>query len=96
MEGRGDAEDKLRGCTSQSPLPHPNPLDRISFHSRLGGTLSQGRGFLGSLERFDLYKESVGPLVVAWGSLSDVCFMWEVIDSAPDRKPVFFVLRRRG
>lgn len=64
--------------------PCLTPTLWIGYHSTAAlGTLSQGPGFLGSLERFDLYKESVGPLAIAWGSLSDVCFMWEVIDSLP-------------
>lgn len=64
----------------------------IGYHSTAAWrTLSQGPGFLGSLEQFDLYKENVGPLDIALGFLSDVCFMWEVIDSLADQKLVFFV-----
>lgn len=44
-----DCRGQIMGCTSQSPLPHPSPLDQISFHSRSWGTLSQGPGILGSL-----------------------------------------------
>lgn len=40
----------------------------IRYHSTVArGTLSQGPGFLGSLEQFDLYKESVGPPCCSMG-----------------------------
>lgn len=77
--------------------PSLTPTLCIGYHSTATQrTFSQGPGFPGSLEELDLYKESVGPLVIAWGSLSDVCFIWKVIDSVPDRKPVIFVWRLRS
>lgn len=83
------------GQTMGGALPRApclTPTLCIGYHSiATQGTFSQGPGFPGSLEEFDLYKENVGPLVIAWRSLSDVCFIWEVIDSVPDRKPVIFV-----
>lgn len=68
------------GRTSQSPLPHPNPLDRISSQSRSGGLFLRAQAFEGLIYT----KNSVGAPRLSMGvSFSDACFMWETIDSAP-------------
>lgn len=68
------------GPTSQSPLPHPNLLDRISSQSHSGGGLFlRAQAFEGLIYT----KSGVGASHLSMGvSFSDVCFMWEAIDSA--------------
>ena len=67
-EGCRETEDKPRGCTSQSPLPHPNPLAQISFHSRSGDSFSGPRLSREFREVWFIQRECGAP-IVARGSL---------------------------
>lgn len=58
--------------------PASPQASRISFHSHSGDAFS-GPWLSGKFKA--AWYIFVGPLVIAWGSLSDVCFMWKVIDS---------------
>ena len=60
------------GPTSQSPLPHPNLLDRISSQSHSGGDSFSGP----RLSRVWFIQRVVwGPLILAWGSLFLMCVL---------------------
>lgn len=62
----GEPRTNRGGALPRAPCL--TPTLPIGYHSTATwGTVSQGPGFLGSLERFDLYKESGGPSPVSMG-----------------------------